>query len=64
MDYYDPNLKNPKVAGKSLLENGEINKDFGVPPSKVVAGRGISISKANGKIIISLDMSGVSNGNT
>lgn len=54
MDYYDSNLKNPKVLGKPLIVNGEINKDIGIPPSKVIAGKGIEIRRENGKLIISL----------
>ena len=59
MDYYDANLKNPKVIGKDFIVDGEINGDIGVPPSKIIAGNGIKIQKINGKTVISLDMSGV-----
>ena len=62
MDYYDANLKNPKVIGKNFIEDGEINGDIGIPPSKIIAGKGIKIQKLNGKIVVSLDTSGVSNG--
>lgn len=63
MDYYDANLKNPKVLGKSLIVDGEINKDIGISPSKIIGGEGIKISRENGKIIISLNRSS-SNGNS
>jgi hypothetical protein len=62
MDYYNANLKNPKVIGKNLMVNGEINPEIGVPPSKIIAGDGIVIEKVNGKIIISLDSSGGKDG--
>lgn len=63
MDYYNANLKNPKVIGKNLIENGEINSDIGVPPSKIVAGNGILIRKIDGKIVISLGQGGLNGTN-
>lgn len=63
MDYYDSNLKNPKVNGNDLIINGEVNKNLALPPSKIVAGKGIKITKSGGKITISLD-TGNGNGNT
>jgi hypothetical protein len=62
MDYYNANLKNPKVIGKNFIVDGEINGDIGVAPSKIVAGKGIKIQKIDGKTVISLDASEVSNG--
>lgn len=62
MDYYNTRLKNPKINGKELIVDGEINKEIAVPPSKLVIGEGLSIENIDGRLYISLDMEGVING--
>lgn len=62
MDYYDAEIRNPKVNGKELIVDGEINSEIAVPPSKLIIGEGLSVTVVDGKIYISLDRIGVTNG--
>ena len=62
MDYYNAEIKNPKVNGKELIIDGEINSEIAVPPSKLIIGDGLSATVVDGKIYISLDRNGVTDG--
>lgn len=62
MDYYDTKIKNPKINGKELIVDGEINKELAIPPSKLIIGEGLSVRKIDGKFYISLDRTGIANG--
>ena len=62
MDYYDTKIKNPKINGKELIVDGEINKELAIPPSKLIIGEGLSVTKIDGKFYISLDRTGIANG--
>lgn len=62
MDYYNTRLKNPKINGKELIVDGEINEEIAIPPSKLVIGEGLSIENIDGRLYISLDREGIING--
>lgn len=61
MDYYDTKIKNPKVNGKELIVDGEINSTIAIPPSKLIIGKGLSATVVDGKIYISLDRTDLTN---
>lgn len=62
MDYYNTKIKNPKINGKTLIVDGEINRDLAIPPSKLIIGEGLSVRVVDGKLYISLNETGISNG--
>lgn len=62
MDYYNTKIKNPKINGKILIVDGEINKDLAIPPSKLIIGEGLSVRVVDGKFYISLNETGILNG--
>ena len=62
MDYYDAKIMNPKINGKRLIVDGEINSEIAIPPSKLIIGNGLFATIVDGKIYISLDRTGVING--